>query len=89
MTRYSIEPRTRKYVKGYWFLSFLRNLSNKYGKKLLDTATTIGLDALKATSKKVVHRAAEATGEFIGNKIADEIVKPKPVSGVNLRNNEE
>ena len=31
MTRYSIEPRTRKYVKGHGFLSFTRNLSNKYG----------------------------------------------------------
>ena len=34
MTRYSVEPRTRKYVKGYGFLSFARNLSNKYGKEL-------------------------------------------------------
>ena len=33
MTRYSIEPITRKYVKGYLFLSFARNLSDKYGKK--------------------------------------------------------
>ena len=29
----SIEPRTRKYVKGYGFLSFARN----YKKQLLDT----------------------------------------------------
>ena len=33
MTRYSIESRARKYVKGYGFLSFARNLSNKYGNK--------------------------------------------------------
>ena len=33
MQRYSIEPRTRKYVKGYGFLSFAR----KYKKKLLNT----------------------------------------------------
>ena len=39
MRRYSIEPRTIKYVKRYGFLSFRRNLSNKYGKQLLDTAT--------------------------------------------------
>ena len=32
MSRYSIEPRTRKYVKGYGFLSLTRNLSDKYGK---------------------------------------------------------
>ena len=43
MTRYSTEPRTRKYVKGYEFLSFARNLFNKYGKQLLDTATETGL----------------------------------------------
>ena len=36
MRRYSIEPRTRKYVKRYGFLSFAR----KYRKQLLDT----GLD---------------------------------------------
>ena len=42
-------------------------------KELLDT----GLDALKTSSKNVVYKAAEATGEFIGNKIADNIVKPK------------
>ena len=47
MASYSIEPRTRKYVKGYGFLSFARDLSNKYGKQLLDTR----LDALKTASK--------------------------------------
>ena len=40
--RYSTEPRDRKYVKGYRILSFAKNmgknLSNKYGQKLLDSA---------------------------------------------------
>ena len=31
MMRDSIEPRTRKYVRGFEFLSFARNLPNKYG----------------------------------------------------------
>ena len=35
MTRYCMELTTRKYVKGYRFLPFARNLSNKYGKQLL------------------------------------------------------
>ena len=65
MTRCSLEPRTRKYVKGFRFLSFARNLFSKYGKRLLDTATKTGVDALKCTSKKVFHKAAEETGEFI------------------------
>ena len=38
MTRYSIEPKARRYVKGYGFVSFRRNLSNTFGKQLLDTA---------------------------------------------------
>ena len=53
MTRYSIKPRTRTYVKGYGFLSFAINLPNKYGKKLLNTATKTGLDTLKTAPKKV------------------------------------
>ena len=28
--RYLIEPRERRYVEGYGFLSFARNLNNKY-----------------------------------------------------------
>ena len=52
MTGNSIEPRTRKYVKRYGFLSFARNLSNKYGKQLLETATKPGLNALKTAFKK-------------------------------------
>ena len=65
MPRYSIEPRTGKYVKGYGFLSFARNLLNKYRKKLSDAV----LNALKTASKKVFHKVAGATGEFIGDKL--------------------
>ena len=78
--RYSIEPKFRKYVKGYVFLSFAKKLGNKYGKKLMDTATKIGIDAAKTTSKRIVQKTAEATGDLIGNKIADKttsIGKPK------------
>ena len=31
--RYSTEPRDRVYGRGYGFMSFARNMSNKYGKK--------------------------------------------------------
>ena len=37
---YSTEPRFRKNVKGYDFLSFAKKIGDKYGKKLMDTATT-------------------------------------------------
>ena len=49
-------------------------------KKILDSATKTGLDAAKTASKKVVHKTVEATGELIGNKIDEKVVKPKPMS---------
>ena len=63
MLRYSIEPRARKYVKGYEFLSFTR----KFHKQLLNT----GLNAVKTASKKEVYKA----GEFIESKIADAVTE--------------
>ena len=40
--RYSIEPIERRYVKGYGFLSFAKNIgkniSSKYSEKLVDSA---------------------------------------------------
>ena len=89
MTRYSIEPRTRKYVKRYGLLSVAKNPSNKYRKQLLDAATKTGLDALKNATKEVNHKVAEGTGEFIRNKIAGKTVKPKPVPNENSENVEE
>ena len=51
--RYSIEPRD---VKGYGFLSFAKNmgknLSNKYGQKLLDSAKKSTTDAIKLLQKE-------------------------------------
>ena len=69
----STEPRFRKYVKGYVFLPLARKCGDKYGKKLMDTATKTGIDAAKTASKRVVQKTAEATGDLIGNKIADKI----------------
>ena len=71
--RYSTEPRFRKYIKGYGFLSFAINFGNKYGKKLMNTATKTGMDAAKIASKRVVQKTAEATGYLIGKKTADKI----------------
>ena len=67
--RYSTEPKFRKYVKGYGFLSFARTFGDKYGKKLMDTATKTGIDAAKTASKRVVQETAEATGDLIGNNL--------------------
>lgn len=47
-----------------------------------------GLDLAKTDSKKVVPKTAEETGEWIGNRIAEKIVKPN-LADENSRNAEE
>ena len=82
--RYSIEPRERRHVKGYGFLSFAwnigthatkvaKNMRNKYSQKLVDTAKNSATDAIKTASKRAIQKAAEATGNLVGNKISDKI----------------
>ena len=73
--QHSIEPRTRKNVKEYGFLLFARNFSNKYRKKIIGYRAR----CFKNCFQKVVHKAAKATDEFIGNNIAEKIVKQKLV----------
>ena len=46
----------------------------------MGTLTKTGIDAVKSASKQVVQKTAEATGDLIGNKVADNITligKPK------------
>ena len=57
--RYSIEPRDRIHVKGYGFLSFAKNMSNKYGQKLVDSAKISTTDATKFASKKEIKKTTE------------------------------
>ena len=37
----------------------------------MNTVTKTGIDAAKTASKRVVQKTAKATGDLIGNKIAD------------------
>ena len=91
--RYSIEPRERKYAKGYGFLSFTKNLgthaakvaknlNNKYSQKLADSAKKTATDALKIAGKRAVQKTAEASGDLVGNFIANKItsISKKPAS---------
>ena len=75
--RYSIESRDRRYVKGYGFLSFVKNIgkniSNNYRPKLVDSAKKSATDAIKTASESPIQKTAEANGYLIGNKNADKI----------------
>ena len=56
--RYSTEPKYRKYVTEYGFLLFARKFGDKYGKKIMDTATETEMDVAKTASKSVVQKTA-------------------------------
>ena len=91
--RHSIEPRDGIYVKVSGFLSFSKNigknLSNKYGQKLLDSAKKSTTDAIETASKRAIQKTAEATGDLIGNKIADKITSISKKSNKELPNDED
>ena len=67
--RYSIEPRERRHVKGYVFMSFAINFSDKYSKSLMDASKAFA----KTSGKKILRESAKATGDLIDNKISDKI----------------
>ena len=67
--RYSIEPRERRYVKGYGFMSFARNFNDEYGKSLRNASKTFP----KTAGKEILKETAKTTGDLIGSKIADKI----------------
>ena len=48
-------------------------MNNKYGNTLIDTAKKSTTDAIKTASKRATQKTAEATGDLIGNKIAEDV----------------
>ena len=50
--RYSLEPSYRRYVQGQGFMSFAKNIGNKYGKKIFDKS----IDVRKSMKKNVVKK---------------------------------
>ena len=94
--RYSIEPRDRRYVKGYRFLSFAKNIgkniSNKSSQKLVGHAIKFGAakvatNGIKPASKRAIQKTAEETDDLIGNKITDKItsVSKKPATELHAK----
>ena len=54
--KYSTKLIYKTYDEGYAFLSFLKRLEDKYGRKLIDTATKTVIVAPKTASKRVYWR---------------------------------
>ena len=87
--RYSMEPRERRYEKGYGFMSFasLLHFSDKYSKFLMDKGIDVSKTFAKTVGKKILKETAKATGDLIGNKIANKITaKPSKKSHDEVNN---
>ena len=98
MMRYSIQLGDRIFVKNYGFLSFAKimnknidkniskKVSGKYSQKVIDHTKQSAADAFKTASKGAVQKTAGATGDLVGNKIAEKITN---VSRTSPQNNSE
>ena len=73
--RYSLEPRYRRYVQGQGFMSFARNIGNKYGKKIFDKSIDVGKSMKRNTIKKILDKSIDAGKDFA--KIAGKKVLTK------------
>ena len=73
--RYSLEPHYRKYVQGQGFMSFARNIGNKYGKKIFDKGLDVGKSMKKAYGKKILDNSLSTGKDFA--KIAGKKVPTK------------
>ena len=61
-------------------------MRDKYSQKLLNHAKQSATDALKTSSKRVIQKTAETTGDLIGTEIANKIAK---ISKTSQQNNSE
>ena len=52
-----------------------KSLTSKYSQLILDNAKQSATDALKHSSKRVIQKTAETTGDLTGKKIADKIAR--------------
>ena len=98
MSPYSVQPRHIIFVKGFGFLSFAENMRRNIGKniskslnstyrqKLFDHAKQSAKYVFKTSSKRVIQKTVEATGDLIGNEIADKMTR---VSKTSPQNNSE
>ena len=71
--RYLTQQEYRKYVEGYGFLSFAKKYGDKYGKKLIDTATKIADDitSIGKLKKKGKNKESRRNLHFTRKKTAN------------------
>ena len=97
MTRYSVQPGNKIFVKCYGVFSFPKhmgrnivknisiNLISKYSHRLVDDVKQSATDSIKTASKRAIQKTAEATGDLIGNKITDKITRASKIHHISIQ----
>ena len=85
--RYSLEPHYRRYVQGQGFMSFARNIGNKYGKSIINSKNTKKIfDVSKSMKnkygKEILDNSLSAGKDFA--KIAGKKVLTKSAEATDL-----
>ena len=73
--RYSLQPSYSRYVQGQGFMSFAKNIGNKYGQKIFDKSIDVGKSMKKQYGKKILDNSISAGKDFA--KIAGKKVLTK------------
>ena len=55
--KYSLKPNYRKYIQGQGFMSFAKNIRNKYGRKIFDKS----IDASNKYGRKILDKSMDAS----------------------------
>ena len=62
--RYSLEPRYRKYVQRQGFMSFAKNIRNKYDRKIFDKSIDVGKNMSNKYGRKILDKNIDAGKDF-------------------------
>ena len=62
--RYSLEPSYRRYVQGQGFMSFAKNIGNKYGRKIFDKSIDVGKKKNNKYGRKILDKSMDAGKDF-------------------------
>ena len=75
---YSLESSYRRYVQGQGFMSFAKNIGNKYGRKIFDKSIDVGKSMKKKYGKKILDNSLSAGKDFakiVGKKVLTKSAK--------------
>ena len=67
--RYSLEPRYKRNVQGQGFMSFAKNIGNKYGRKIFDKSLNVGKNISNNYGRKLLDKSMDAGTKIAGKKV--------------------